>query len=76
VLGVTQHAHGELALGGSGQLEGAGETLVSLGIVVLQGDLKLDGLDELSLLALDLLVVVADGLARGVRDELEFGEVK
>lgn len=33
-----------------GQLDGAGETLVTLGVVVLQTDLKLDGLEEVSLL--------------------------
>jgi len=33
-----------------GQLDGAGETLVTLGVVVLQTDLKLDGLEEVPLL--------------------------
>ena len=33
-----------------GKLDGAGETLVTLGIVVLQTDLKLDSLEELTLL--------------------------
>lgn len=36
--------------GDGGQLDGAGETLVTLGVVVLQTDLKLDGLEEVSLL--------------------------
>jgi hypothetical protein len=34
------------------QLDGAGETLVTLGIVVLQADLELDGLVEVTLLLL------------------------
>lgn len=33
-----------------GQLDGAGETLVTLGVIVLQTDLKLDGLEEVPLL--------------------------
>lgn len=33
-----------------GQTDGTGETLVTLGVVVLQTDLKLDGLEEVSLL--------------------------
>ena len=32
------------------QLDGARETLVTLGVIVLQTDLKLDGLEEVSLL--------------------------
>lgn len=32
------------------QTDGTGETLVTLGVVVLQTDLKLDGLEEVSLL--------------------------
>lgn len=32
------------------QTDGAGETLVTLGVIVLQTDLKLDGLEEVSLL--------------------------
>jgi hypothetical protein len=33
-----------------GQLDGAGETLVTLGVIVLQADLELDGLEEVTLL--------------------------
>ena len=33
-----------------GQLDGAGETLVALRIIVLEADLELDGLEEISLL--------------------------
>lgn len=35
-----------------GQLDGAGETLVTLGVVVLETDLELDGLEEVPLLGL------------------------
>lgn len=34
----------------AGQLDGAGETLVTLGVIVLQTDLELDGLEEVPLL--------------------------
>ena len=41
---------GEIVIKGLIVLDGAGETLVLLGIVVLQRDLQLDGLGELALL--------------------------
>jgi hypothetical protein len=59
VLLVTENAHGGVGLGDHGQLERARETLVSGGIVVLQGDLELDGLDEFPELA--LLLGTSDG---------------
>ena len=34
----------------AGKLDGAGETLVTLGIIVLEADLKLDGFEKVSLL--------------------------
>ena len=37
-----------------GQLEGAGESLVSGRVVVLEGDLQLDGLHEFPLASLDV----------------------
>jgi hypothetical protein len=52
VLGVTQDADLVLGLGDDGKLEGAAEALVALSVVVLEGDLHLDRLDEVSLLAL------------------------
>ena len=50
-------------------LDGAGETLVLLGIVVLEADLEVDGLLELALLGLlgvleDLLDALEEGLLR------------
>ena len=39
-------------MGRSDVLDGAGETLVLLGIVVLEADLEVDGLDELARLGL------------------------
>lgn len=38
--------------GHDGETDGSGETLVTLGIIVLEADLELDGLEEVSLLGL------------------------
>lgn len=48
VLHITQHAHLHAWAGDVGQLDGARETLVLLGIVVLEADLQLNGLHELA----------------------------
>jgi hypothetical protein len=61
--------------GDGGKLDGSGETLVTLGIVVLEADLELDGLEEVSLLGLigvlkELLDVGTDA---GNRDFRHFG---
>lgn len=49
---VTQDADGHVGARDGGQLDGAGETLVTLGVIVLQADLELDGLEEVALLGL------------------------
>lgn len=41
---VTEDADLHVGTGDGGQLDGAGETLITLGVIVLQADLKLDGL--------------------------------
>lgn len=41
---------GHAGAGDGRQLDGARETLVTLGVIVLQTDLKLDGLEEVTLL--------------------------
>ena len=38
--------------GKGGELDGSGETLVTLGVVVLEADLEFDGLEEVPLLGL------------------------
>lgn len=43
---------GHVGSGNDGEANGSGETLVTLGIIVLKADLKLDGLEEISLLRL------------------------
>lgn len=40
---------GHVGPGDLGELHGPGETLVTLGIVVLEADLELDGLEEVAL---------------------------
>jgi len=69
VLLVTEYANLGLRSGNGGKTESAGETLVSGRIIVLQGDLKLDGLGELSHLSLLLLLVDGDGLTLGELEE-------
>lgn len=49
---VTQDADGHVGARDAGQLDGARETLVTLRVIVLQADLKLDGLEEVTLLGL------------------------
>jgi hypothetical protein len=47
-------------------LDGAAETLVLLGIVVLESDLELDGLEEVALLILRLGQQLVDALVEDV----------
>lgn len=58
VLLVTKNAHAGVGLGDHGKAESAAETFVSLGIIVLEGDLELDRFSKLSLLALLILSLV------------------
>ena len=44
VVLVTENADGHVRAGNSGQLDGARETLVTLGVIVLEADLELNGL--------------------------------
>lgn len=52
VVLVTQDADGHARTRDTGKLDGARETLVTLGIIVLQPDLELDCLKEVALLGL------------------------
>ena len=49
---VTENADGHVGARDTGKLDGARETLVTLGVVVLEADLELDGLEEVALLLL------------------------
>lgn len=58
---VSEYATLEVGAGKRRKLEGSTETLLTLRIVVLQGDLHLDGLDEVTLLSLHFLTSLGDG---------------
>ena len=49
---VTENADGHVGAGHGRELDGAGETLVTLRVIVLQADLELDRLEEVALLGL------------------------
>lgn len=49
VLGVTKNAHLHTGAGDVGKLDGSAETFVSLGVVVLQGDLEFHSFNKLAL---------------------------
>ena len=49
---VTEDADGHVGAGDRGQLDGAGETLITLGVIVLEADLELNRLEEVALLGL------------------------
>lgn len=65
VLGVPEHAHRQTGTWVARQPDGAAETFVLDGVIVLQGNLKLDRLREASLLALRVLQDGVDGLLQG-----------
>ena len=50
VGGICENADGHARAGDMGELDGARETLVALGVVVLETNLELDGLDKVALL--------------------------
>lgn len=50
VNSVTEDTDGHVGTGDGGELDGTAETLVTLGVVVLETDLELDGLKEVTLL--------------------------
>jgi len=67
---VTENAYLHVGARYLGELEGASETLVLAGIVVLEGYLKIEGLDEVTLLAgLLLAAVEGDGLTIAERND-------
>jgi len=65
VKGITENADGHLGAGDVGETNGTRETLITLGIVVLESNLELDSLDEVTLLVLGLLLDLANALADG-----------
>jgi len=65
MCGISKHAALEVGSGNGRKAEGAGETLVSLGVVVLKADLDLDGFGKVALLPLDVNTCFGDGFAGG-----------
>lgn len=72
VNGITENTDGHVGTGNSGQLDSTTETLITLGVVVLQTNLELDGLKEVTLLLIrvskdltDLLTYAGGGNLRG-----------
>ena len=61
VGGIGENADGHAGTGDVGELDGARETLVPLGVVVLETNLELDGLDEVTLLLLGRREQFTDG---------------
>jgi hypothetical protein len=57
---ITKDTDGHVRSGDLGELDGSRETLVSLGVVVLETNLELNGLEEVSLLGLGLLEQLLD----------------
>jgi hypothetical protein len=47
---ITENAHGQVGAGNVRQLDGTRETLITLGIVVLQTNLEFNGFSEVTLL--------------------------
>jgi len=66
MLSVPEHAHPHLRARNVGQLYGSTETLVFLGIVVLQTNLKLHGLRELPVLLLSPSSNLGDGVSEDI----------
>jgi hypothetical protein len=65
VKSITENADGHLGAGDVGETNGTRETLVTLGIVVLESNLELNSLDEVTLLLLGLQLDLANTLADG-----------
>jgi hypothetical protein len=59
---IGENAEGHSRSGNVGQSDGSRESLVPLGVVVLETDLEFDGLDEVPLLSTGLLVGLQGGL--------------
>jgi len=66
VSGIGENADGHPGSGDVGELDGSGESLVSLRVVVLKTNLELDGLNEVPLLA---SLLVKGGSGKKVVDE-------
>jgi hypothetical protein len=67
---VTENANGHVRAGNSGQLDGARETLVTLGVIVLEADLELDGLCARSVVSKSHCQTTRFNLEDGLTEEV------
>mmetsp|Transcript_19382 Transcript_19382/g.42154 ORF Transcript_19382/g.42154 Transcript_19382/m.42154 type:complete len:246 (+) Transcript_19382:66-803(+) len=63
---ISKHAALKVGAGDGGKTEASAETLVTLGVIVLKGDLDLHGFNEVTLLSRDFLTSPGDGFTFGV----------
>merc|ERR1711904_403299 len=73
VSSISQHTDTHLGARNAGQLDGAGETLVLLGIVVLETNLQFDGLSETTLLLCRRILDGLDALPHVIAGNLTHG---
>jgi hypothetical protein len=76
VLSITKHAKLHLRARDMRELDGATETLVFLGIIVLQSDLELYGLREVTLLLLRVVHHLRDYLPQCIALKLTVQRLK
>ena len=65
VESITENTNGHVGTGNVGKLDGTRETLITLGIVVLQTDLEFNGFSELSLLLLGSILDLDNNVSDG-----------
>ena len=68
--GISKDTALHVRAGNGRKFEGSRETLVTDGVVVLQGDLAFDGFNELSLLSVHVLAIEGDGFASSVGEDV------
>eukprot|EP00657_Telonema_sp_P-1_P000370 TRINITY_DN106_c0_g1_i2.p1 TRINITY_DN106_c0_g1~~TRINITY_DN106_c0_g1_i2.p1 ORF type:complete len:112 (-),score=34.66 TRINITY_DN106_c0_g1_i2:157-492(-) len=73
VVSISENADVKVWAGDVGQLDGPSETLVLVGVVVLEDGLELDGLQKLPLLVLGALEDGGDHFADTIVRELAHG---
>ena len=76
MLGITKHAHLHLWARDVRQLNRAAETLVLLWVVVLQTNLKLNGLGELPILLLGIPNDLGDGILESLGLQLTAADLQ
>jgi len=67
---VSKHAAFNVGTGNCGEAKGAGKTLVTLGVVVLESDLDLDRLSKVPLLPFHLFGTLGDGFTACKRKDV------